>query len=121
MDMSLSKINFKVSKMVGSMISIGIDPFVNDKVLTGDMEIYIYKRNLIQLNKLLKSKVLSHRFEFPISEVTLLNDQNYMTEALDEGRCTTMRPIMNHEIDINRNIFLTPHFHQSFDFFGGYD
>lgn len=61
-EMSLAKINFEYSKMVGKMISLQFDPFDRTCILEEEMEMFVFETILSKMNKLIVSKILSHHY-----------------------------------------------------------
>ena len=61
-EMSLAKINYEYSKMMGSVISVNFDPFDTKLLLSSEMEVFVLGRVMEKMGKLLLSKVLSHHY-----------------------------------------------------------
>lgn len=93
--MSLAKINYEYSKMIGGLISLQFDPYDRTCMLTSEMDVYVLEKVLTKMNRLLLTKILSHHYQIPFSEITYLhtvypdNHLEYMVEDLSDERCTT--------------------------------
>lgn len=98
------------------------------------MESFVITKILTKMDKLLISKILSHHFQIPFSEITMMNKkldakdfkfEDYV-EDLEDGRSTTIKKFgglnrFQWNIEQNKNVFMTPNFIQNYDFNGGYD
>ena len=60
--------------MVGTMISLQFDPFDRTHIFKTDIESLIVTKILHKMDRLLQSKILSHHYKIPFSEITFLHN-----------------------------------------------
>ena len=85
------------------------------------MDVYVLEKVLTKMNRLLLTKILSHHYQIPFSEITYLhtmmkdNHLEYVIEDLCDERCTTARNMggvlgMGYCFQEGQRLFLTPNF-----------
>ena len=57
--MSINRINYQFSKLVGNMISRRIEPFDRTEILNTETESFLFFRMIKRVAKLLRAKILS--------------------------------------------------------------
>lgn len=101
------------------MISLQFDPFDSTTILQSEMETYVFSKILKKMDRLLVSKILAHHVShLPFSLITFMDNDHMKRQLFNDLEDPRQIEFLE---SLDKNIYLTPNFLQTFDFTNCYD